>query len=680
MLNNLLIGLLVAAPSYFQDDPPPEKAPPTGTIVVQVVDDEGDPITGGKVYLLHAEESRRKGVRLIHADTDLNGNATLAIPAGEPYLVRATAIGRANSVEVEVEPFKDGETREFLVELKVRPDLEIKGCVVSAEDGAPIEGAQIHVDPSGWTTLAVEPGPLPAVGESDAFTDEGGRFELMVRSWTSARTTVIAEGWSPILLPLVRDGEPIKHDLTIELRRSATLRGVVDAQEAGQLTVAAVVKGHELLAPDSGLTLGFQDVLYRTNVDDEGRFELKELPSNVPLLVSVRAGRRIVFEDPNRHVLKPAEEKAVRFDPSEGSVVSGTVSEAGGDPSPGMEVWLVRDDGRAFDVRFMERYERPSQRTVTDGEGRFRFEETLPGRWVVGLAPSPRRARVRPEDAHAAIGFLVEVGLWDVEQDLPVHRGLYIDGTIVDASGDPIEGRVRVSGHVKGGPYKSDSFEGGPFRLGPLVPGDWSIQGEFSGHGVIHYHARSEAVDVAAGTKDLRLKLQRGGALTSRAVHGENDEPIDAAFQLYRDGVIRLHTFGAQSGFDRSGLLPGDYTLTATTPDGKIGMTIVTIELAKTTADVDVPLAPCGFIEVTYTGPEPYASIGIHVEGVCWNYDTVQSGIPHRLHAPAGKVTVRVSKNARENEGFPGFDEKREVVVIRGRETSVRIVIPEFPD
>ena len=361
-------------------------------------------------------------------------------------------------------------------------------------------------------------------------------------------------------------------------------------------------------------------------------------------------------------------------------MISGTALETNGEPSPGMEVWLVTDDSVVSGVRFMQHHLRPTRRTITDDAGKFRFEDTPPGIWIVGLAPPERRAQIPPEKAFAPIGFRTQLGIWDVELEIPVHRGLYIEGQVLDATGGDTENNASVSAHIDSGPSRWSSCEDARFRVGPLIPGEWTLRAMLPPTAEVHHHAPSHDQSLPAGTKDARLQLRSGGAVVAHAIEGDDREPVPALFQLYREAVIRTMGVQLKDEFSYSGLLPGKYFLSATTANGQIGLTTFKVDDGKTTNDVEVPLRACGYIDVEYTGPEDYASVSIVVDDVIWIYDTVRSGIPHRLMAPPGEVFVRVSKNPREEDEFAGFEESRAVRVVEGKWVTVKIAVPEIPD
>ena len=167
-------------------------------------------ILGVQIDVDHIVENRRSGARVVQTSSDKDGMATLDVPVGIRLVARASTFDRTNSVRVELEPFTAGETREFLLEMKTRPDVEVEGLVVSHEDESPIEGARLYVDTTGFLLLGGPPAPFNTADEPVITTNESGRFKMMVRSWTIARTTVAAEGWSPVVLALLDDGKPIE--------------------------------------------------------------------------------------------------------------------------------------------------------------------------------------------------------------------------------------------------------------------------------------------------------------------------------------------------------------------------------------------------------------------------------------------------------------------------------------
>lgn len=254
----------------------PEAAEGDATVVVTVVDQDGDPIEGADVN----GNTWTQSTSGYDADkTDEDGKATLTLPAGQggvsanhPQYYGGYANFDATDGDAEVE---------VVMQEKPKPDATLTGTVVDG-DGDPVEGAQvwIHVDYRGYEMRAAESGS----GSSDrmvapyyccpdavqATTDEDGRFEAKVYSGDlNIQTT--AKGYAGQNdRASVDEGDSEDIEITLEKAppRDAVVRGRVVDADTGLPVANAGVNVNNLAWSDYGYAM----------TDATGAFEITTFP------------------------------------------------------------------------------------------------------------------------------------------------------------------------------------------------------------------------------------------------------------------------------------------------------------------------------------------------------------------------------------------------------------------
>ncbi len=666
--------LLAACPLLAGAQDPP---PATGTLHFEVVDETGEGLFQVKIYLQPSQaelDAAQGGLVSSQVKTDPEGFASLSIPAGESRTVRVGGFGPQRVELLEIEPLEAGEERELRVELQTQEDLELTRRVVLAETGEPVVGAAITVINSSGITLGgagrMVMGRKPGgsfFGPIVTRTDGEGRFRLKVRSWQAATVFVFEDGLTLQGCVLHHPGHEVP-EVDIAMARSGRFSGALTGEITDDLLVVVQIKGHSLPmhgnAHDSWREIRLQDVEYRTAVTDDGAFVFEDLPSGVPFQISVMRGNTTVLREDGLRSLRPGEAKTEAFELAGGGTIRGLLRDEKGEPVPGhpMGVQAGAEKRKVF-----QPYEDFLRQTVTAEDGSFEFADLQPGSYEVG-------ARVNPRGVRIALTVAVELELAgeDVEADVLLQQGRFIEGRILSVEGDPIE--LYLLGFSLGvSVYASErSNTDGTFRLGPFPPATVQL----SASGGMHWsHDPLQApwtpLEVEAGARDVELRLQPGGSITGKAVDAETREPVAVSFQFSQLGM-GWRTLGGKPvvDFAYGGLIPGSYSLVGTAADGRIGGRIYEIEAGISQIDQELRLGPGGSIDVTHSGAFDYLQVECLQGDFVYDFYTVTKGETYTFRVPVGEVQVRLFKTGGV-DAPPAFEEVRSLQIAEGQTAKV---------
>lgn len=649
----------------------------TGTLHVEVVDEDGEGIFQTQVTLQVSEAERAEAKRLgqrppfIYEQTDPDGFASIQIPAGEEREVSVRGPVHTRAETLRIEPLAPGEERELRVELLTRPDLEITRRAVWADSGEPVVGAQVRLaNPSyalstgnGAQVYRTQGGSAGEV----MFTDAEGRFRVGIRSWLMTTACLSGDGISPQGLVL-HTPERETTDEPLRLQRSGRLHGSLEIEggEASGLTLYALYKEASLpiqgVAQDDWVNGWVGEMEFQAPVQPDGRFDLENLPSGAPFVVQVRRGRQVLLEEPSPDPIPAGRglERWIRL--TTGRTLRGVLVNETGAPVSGhpVAVKIAGGGGRVF---------RPGDKLLrrirTDAEGRFEFANLQAGTY--GVAAEVGRGR-----REVCLSVAVDLAGEDAEIEIVLHDGRYVEGRVLSVEGKPIP--IRFGGSARGssaiewassnpdGTFRIGPFPSGQVTLRTLGPGGWTAD---------PLQAPWDPVDVQAGAKDVELRLQAGGSLAGTAVDAETGEALMASFQFSElDGTSRTLGRGLADRFEYEGLRPGSYTVVGTSAEGQIGGRTFLIEAGVALTDQVLQIAPGGSVEVTNRTQIPYLQVECIQSGLAFDFNTLSIGESYVFHAPTGEVQIRSYQSTRDGAD-PASEQIRTIEVAAGQTARV---------
>jgi hypothetical protein len=263
-------------------------------------------------------------------------------------------------------------------------------------------------------------------------------------------------------------------------------------------------------------------------------------------------------------------------------------------------------------------------------------------RTFAGAAPIAERVRPEADDDRA-------------EVVLRVTRGLFSRGRVTAGEGVDLSGAQPVCRALDGPAHVSRvRFDGAAFALGPLVPGRYRVQGRLDS-----CVAKCEFAD--AGADDVVLEFVIGGALSGRVVDGRSGEPATALIFPYRNEPSGGSIEGRRgSELDSHGLVPGAYTLVATTGDDRIGALGVEVESERELTGLEVALEPGALLELSCLGGGDGVIVTAYRGELCVGVELARPERVEQLLVPPGRLTIV--------ERAPDLTEiaRREVIAVAG--------------
>lgn len=461
-----------------------ESDPPrTAQLVVTVFDAERGDLVGGAMVAARWAEMRRwesaggSVGRLGQAPhTNGAGVAKLEVPAERRLDVDVlSSLGEFGRQSLVVEPLVPGAVRELTVGVTPKYDAQFFGRVVTAEDGLPIVGAEVRPGAgmgyrASGKAQAGEGEPSPA-----AITDRDGRFDLPYWRYGTYSLKVCAAGRTPAEVALSGNATTPDARHEVRLERGARLEGTVTSALALSETLRVCVRGR------LGGNLTFQDE-WSGVVGPGGVFAIEDLPPEESLWVEIRSGELLVRREPEALSLEPGETHRVEWHLGSGATIRGQVLGENGVCEPRRSVLLLpasRGIGGSFSHQLFAQNLRPGtvpgspfdgrKMATSDDQGRFSFSGIAAGEWVLG-------AEGGPESVSLATRLTIAPHGGEVEVTVAIRRGELISGRVLDPSGTGA-GRAHVTarGLESGLRHSSTCDEEGAFRIGPLLPGRYSL-------------------------------------------------------------------------------------------------------------------------------------------------------------------------------------------------------------
>jgi protocatechuate 3,4-dioxygenase beta subunit len=403
-----------------------------------------------------------------------------------------------------------------------------------------------------------------------------------------------------ILLSGYLGAQPTRGSATDAAALSARIEGQVLSQ-AGEPLRKATLR----LAPyyaDHGSNISYTDT-----TDDAGKFVFERVLPGRYTLSAERTGflsqnygaRGATTASPGSVFTLAAGQsmKDLNFKLFPQGVITGRVTDADGDPMPGIQVFAMQ----MYRVRG-QRGLSPTGRAQTDDQGSFRIANLSPGPYYVSADDMQSRVRaqdnaVRPGrvlnrasnvttyypdslDAAGATALQIVAGseLRGVDIRMRRERVFSIRGVMIDAAtGKPAT--TDLSAHLKGTSrssfdpsWQTSSREDGTFELRNLLPGEYVLMASTSNRGAMAY-GREEVSIADSDISGVKLTLEQGVTVTG-TVKLEGDGPPGRLeiFLSEMEGAYG-HAYSAQAKgdgtFELHGIASGKYAVgTEFRPDG----------------------------------------------------------------------------------------------------------------
>ncbi|MBZ4335214.1 carboxypeptidase-like regulatory domain-containing protein [Corallococcus sp. AS-1-12] len=323
-----------------------------------------------------------------------------------------------------------------------------------------------------WESVEVRDGEAPVFAE--ATTDAEGHFALEglpeghVTLWALGDTGAVSQGG----VEVGSDG------VTLTLEQGILFEGTVTDTD------------RETPIPDARVTLvsRWHTRFFDGATDAEGRFIVGPLPQGDYAAFVTAEGRSPWFQPKLDSLTSLTTVVLARALP-----VTGQVRSPEGAPVPGILVHLDGDSATAS-----------TQRTTTDGEGRFRF-----------TAPAVLH-QLTAESGGAFATLDVTPPVEHVE--LRLQPGVFVTGTVRDDAGQPIP-HARVETYREdGGPVAAEATTvtdaGGRYQLGPTRPGPHTFRILAPHHLDVEQHAQKLQQRMAP----LDFTLKRAQSVEGRVV------------------------------------------------------------------------------------------------------------------------------------------------------------------
>ena len=467
-------GGLVRVPAAGRDGlrlelPPPK---PAGRITGRVVTARGVPVLA-RVEI--ADAGDRRGVRTA-ADGTFEREG---VPAGEAWLSVNPIVGR--DVTRHLVRVSAGTTTAGVdIVVPAPPAAWVEGRVVGREDDPP-KGTYV-VDP--WNHSRRHP---VARDGSFAFAARSIKNEVRVEVVSPDGRGATVEAACP------KGGLANLGDIELWPQRVAVFRVV--AAEGGAPVPGAMATSY--LPPDAiycGPSEQPSD-LRISRADEAGRIRVP-IPRDGDWQVQIGApgfsSRRIPADHVGgRESLKPL------------ARIAGRLRFAGGRPAAGIRVEVSTALGSGAPYQ--------SRETLTDADGRFRFEGLAAVDYCLSAVSGTRGPSIT--ELHQR-----DVPAPSESLDLVVQAALTIEGRVVDVRGRPVvdtEVRADKENDEDAATLETRTDKHGAFRLAGAAAGTYVVRVSRDGH-----RPDGKAAGVAAGTKDLVVRADCGHLITGRLVDG----------------------------------------------------------------------------------------------------------------------------------------------------------------
>ena len=535
------------------------------TLSGQVVDDTDAPVPGATLRLGESREgdASRSWSRAMldprpRPETTSDPDGAFAWehlrPGSWDLVVNAEGYAEERVPGIELE---EGRARDLGL-LRLATGTPLEGRVQDA-DGAPLEGAVVHLIARSPSFVTVSTGGPAA---PDAVSDADGHFSLPDRRpGEEIDLLVQREGFVPRDVPGVVVGGEL---IVVELEPAARLSGTVLGDDGGGVAGATVMATTEGGTAGPGGRLWSGEVLSSTASDDEGRFELGDLPA-ARLTLRVEAGGWLPEERSGLEV-SSGDNDLLTIRLRRGASVEGRVFGADGAPVADAAVGVVEEG--LHDISGIS----------TDADGHYRLEGVEPGTRLVSATAEDGRSVSRELEVVDGVNSL----------DLVFEPGWSVTGVVVDEAGEPVADALLTltSDSSTWGGLDARADLRGAFAFEDVHEGTYWLRGS---HPDFATTRLEEPVTVRGPVAGVQLRLS-SGARVAGALHGLEESELRQTRVFARDertGFVPGRV-SPDGGFVIPALAPGEWTLIASAPDGRRASEVVSIAPGEREVRVDL--------------------------------------------------------------------------------------------
>ncbi len=458
------------------------------------------------------------------------------------------------------------------------PGLEVSAVqgatfgLISLERGAIVEGEVVDRggQPLAGATVFVHP-PAALGVRGDAVLRFASEAEETRQGVSGADGSFTVRGLTPGAtadVTVQRKGFVTQTETHVELPPAAPLRIVLEpsarvsgrvVDDGGEPIAGATVT---VRASDAALPIGLEGRLVVT--DAAGTFVVQDLAAG-RVAISAMARNYLSSDALLLDIGARADVQDVELTLRRGATVEGVVTTSSGQPATAARV-TVR--GALTPERMLEREVAGSART--DGEGRYRLE---------GVPGGPQELSASQEGYQGAIrNLVVQPGVNQL--DFRLVEGLRVGGLVTDGSGAPVAGASVLLMTSGPGVMRNEmSAPDGTFRFSGVAPGRFIVSAQKQGYAA----ARQEILLADRAIEDVELQLSHGGGAIVGQIAGLTPRDLQnlqvTAMKRPYAGMDGLRDGRADERFMYrvEGVFPGEWSVTATLPDGRQAQRNVTV-------------------------------------------------------------------------------------------------------
>jgi len=551
----------------------------TATMRGRIISGNGEPVAGASISVAVGQRGGAFG----EAESDADGRYHLPhMPEGRLMFLRVEAVGYVtfpvvNNPMMFARGFGELKAGEVLTkDIILSSGARVFGRITGESDGQPIGGATVYLlsgvsaflgaagqavtnDDGDYEVKGIGKGLYQVVVKASGYYQTGIDPMFMQRAFGFGGGSGAKEGGPEVKLA---DGGPDQR-LDIGLMRGAIAIGTVVAPDdtpvpGARVTVVAAPAQGGMFLPGRGAARG------PTAISDEnGRFVLSGLEAGDAVMLEAEAEAWVRGESEAVRLQSGQETAGIVVRLRAGGRLSGTITSYLGSPLAGAEVRVMAQPENATEMSFQWEWQlRSVEPVLTDEQGRFQVESLTPGAHILSVGAKGHRTVTK-------LDVMVPEGADGGPIDRKLEKGLQISGVIVDPEGKAIAGvnlwtsRQQTGGRgmrSAGGFQNVTTEEDGTFVLESLDPGSYTLTINSQ------EYANQSVSDVAAGTADLRIVLEKGKSISGRVLLPDGSPAantwVTAQSGSSANGSDRTDEDG---NFTIENLPDGEYTVRANT-------------------------------------------------------------------------------------------------------------------